>query len=184
MVDIDFEAFYARHKSDVVAVCRSFTGSGALAEEVAQEALFTAYRRWGSVEGLDRPDLWVRRVAVNRCISMWRRQGIEERANRLHHAGSADARHDRLPDHELWEAVRQLPKRQAAAIALHYVDQLTTAEIGIVLGCSPSSVQTHLNRGRASLRSLLEPPEAAPSSPIPPPSTPPARQPVASEERS
>jgi RNA polymerase sigma-70 factor (ECF subfamily) len=52
---------------------------------------------------------------------------------------------------EVWQAVAQLPTRQAQAVALYYVDQLSLEEIGEVLGCSTGTVKTHLSRARVRL---------------------------------
>jgi RNA polymerase sigma factor (sigma-70 family) len=153
----DFDAFYREMAPRLVVLGRSITGSVAIAEEVAQEALFVAHRRWAKVHQLDRPDLWVRRVAANLCISLWRRRVVEHRANQRHaHTRALVTSGDHEPaDDQIWAEVRRLPHRQAAALSLHYVDQLTTAEIGQVLGCSASTVQTHLTRGRTTLRDRL-----------------------------
>ena len=56
----------------------------------------------------------------------------------------------------VWDAVRRLPDRQRSIVVLHYVDQLSTAEIGDLLGLSASTVQTHLARSRDRLAVLLE----------------------------
>ncbi|MCB1026935.1 MAG: SigE family RNA polymerase sigma factor [Microthrixaceae bacterium] len=148
-----FTDFYRAHWAPLTVLCHSYLGSRARAEEVAQEALFVAHRRWGRVSRLDRPDLWLRRVATNMCISSWRRRRNEVLANERHARGTGHSTPSvEPPDDELWQAVRRLPKRQRAAIGLHYLDGLTTAEVGEVLGCSASTVQTHLGRARATLR--------------------------------
>ena len=54
--------------------------------------------------------------------------------------------------------VSKLPKQQAAAIALHYVDDLTVDSIAEVLGCSTGTVKTHLSRGRHALAPRLTAP--------------------------
>ena len=55
---------------------------------------------------------------------------------------------------ELWHLVSKLPK-QPAAIALHYVDDLSVDTIAKVLECSEETVKTHLSRGRHALASQL-----------------------------
>lgn len=153
-----FDVFYRTQWTRLLAVCRPMVANSAVAEELVQEALFTAHRRWSKVSKLDRPDLWVRRVAVNLATSQWRRRVIEARVNRLHHAADATAAPE-FPDVDdaLWAAVAQLPDRQRTVVALHYVDRLTTAEIAEVLGCGASTVQSHLARARDALRRTLRP---------------------------
>jgi RNA polymerase sigma-70 factor (sigma-E family) len=156
----EFDTFYRATYGGVVAVAHSMTGDRHLGEEIAQEAFIAAHRRWEKVRRLERPDLWVRRVAVNRCTSTWRRKLIERRVNGQVAAGTptqteggGDAR---LEGDALWAAVRRLPDRQLAVVVLHYVDELSTAEIGALLGCSASTVQTHLTRARERLGQLLK----------------------------
>ena len=64
-----------------------------------------------------------------------------------------------------WRAVRGLPKLQRGVVALHYVDDLSVAEVADVLGVSIGTVKTSLSRARSSLapalRSML-PGEVAP----------------------
>ena len=48
-----------------------------LAEDVAQEAMLVAYRRWRELDDLERPDLWVRRTCANLAVSQFRRRLVE-----------------------------------------------------------------------------------------------------------
>lgn len=153
-----FEAFYRREYPRMVAIARALLRHGGSAEDLAQESLVTAHRHWGRIGAYDDPGAWVRRVLINRATSLQRRLGAEWRAvNRL--AGRADERvvPDLTPQTvEVWDEVRKLPRRQAQAIALHYVDQLSVEEIGQVLGCSPGAVKSHLHRARARLSQRLQ----------------------------
>ena len=48
-----------------------------------------------------------------------------------------------------------LPRRQAQAIALFYLDDRPVSEIARMLECSESTARTHLSRGRSALASRL-----------------------------
>ena len=74
-------------------------------------------------------------------------------------SGADSTANAKMPDSAagaVWDAVRRLPDRQRSIVVLHYVDQLSTAEIGDLLGLSASTVQTHLARSRDRLAVLLE----------------------------
>ena len=58
-------------------------------------------------------------------------------------------------DEELWAAVRRLPKRQAQCVALHYLEDRSTAEVAAVLGISEATVRVHLHRARTHLATTL-----------------------------
>jgi RNA polymerase sigma factor (sigma-70 family) len=152
-----FEVFYRREYTRMVAIARALLRSGAIAEDVAQESFVTAHRHWHRVSGYDDPGAWLRRVVINRATSAQRRRGAEQRAmDRLGSQTSEGTLPGLSPQStEVWHEVRLLPRRQAQATVLHYVDQLTLEEIGRVLGCSAGAVKTHLHRARARLSSSL-----------------------------
>lgn len=152
-----FGAFYERERRAMVALAYATSRSRLAAEDIAQEAFMAAFREWERVGRLDNPATWVRRVVINRSVSVIRRRvaaartlaRLMGRVDRVElPAVSAETEH-------LWVAVRLLPKRQRQVVALRYVDQLTLAEIGDVLDCSKESVNTHLRRARATLARRL-----------------------------
>jgi RNA polymerase sigma-70 factor, ECF subfamily len=52
--------------------------------------------------------------------------------------------------------MERLPRREREALLLSAMDELSTAEIGLVLGKSESSVRSLLFRARAHLRERLK----------------------------
>ena len=60
-----------------------------------------------------------------------------------------------LSDDRFWTEVRNLPERQAQAVALHYLEDLPVAEIAEILVCAPGTVKVHLHRGRRALAAAL-----------------------------
>ena len=145
-----FEMFYRREMPALVAFAGALSGS-ACAEDIAQEAMLAAFRRWDVVSKYDAPAAWVRRVCANRSVSTLRRRAAEARA--LLRVGYR--RGDEQPiseSHEMfWAEVRRLPPRQAQVIALYYIYDLAVAEIATTLGCAEGTVKVHLSRGRATL---------------------------------
>jgi RNA polymerase sigma-70 factor (ECF subfamily) len=156
LIDVDFDDFYGRGYRKCAALGFALTGSVADADDLAQEAFATAYRRWSEIAGYDDPLAWVRKVMINNAMSRSRRLRREVIAlarfggNRKPPVPEIDS-----ADRELWTLVSKLPKQQAAAVALYYVDDLSVDAIANVLGCSPGSVKTHLSRGRGSLAAHL-----------------------------
>ena len=150
-----FEAFYAAEHRRVLAICCALAGGRTAAEDVAQEAFIKAYIQWPRVRVMEHPEAWVRRVAVNVALS---------RRRRLMSEGMALTRLARRPDRaaaeplddDFWAAVRRLPNRQAQAVALRYADDLSVADIALVMGCAEGTVKAHLHAARQALVSLLQ----------------------------
>jgi len=151
-----FEDFYVREYGVVVALGLALTGDRGLAEELAQDAFLAAHRRWDRIAQYDAPAAWVRRAVVNRSRSAWRRRSREARAlERLVRVDRPVVDGEGVEPDRFWALVRGLPARQAQCVALHYLDELSAAEIASVLGCNVATVRVHLHRGRAALAQVL-----------------------------
>lgn len=153
-----FDAFYARELPRLVTILTAVTGDQMVAEELAQEALLRAHQRWGRISRYDLPGAWVRRVALNLASQSRARRRSEHRAmaRTIERGPTAPPE----PTDDFWALVRQLPPRQAAAVALHYLEDRPVTEVAAILGCAEGTAKAHLHKGRAALARLLEHPEA------------------------
>jgi len=152
---LSFDSFYRAELKRVVAVVFALTGSRPVAEDMAHDAFLKAHRRWEEVSTYDHPGAWVRKVATNLALSGFRRLGAERKA--LARLGpSAELTFDLEPaDAEFWQAVRELPKRQAQVIALFYLEDRTVREVADILEMAEGTVRTQLHRGRKALAKKL-----------------------------
>lgn len=153
-----FDEFYRNEWTAVAALAHTLCGSHGTAEELAQDAFVAVYRNWDRVSAMDRPDAWVRRVVANSATSELRRRAADLRArSRLRSVRPADpARTQLAADHDhFWAAVRRLPPRQAQAVALHYLEDRSVADIARILDCAEGTVKVHLHRGRTALAERL-----------------------------
>jgi RNA polymerase sigma factor (sigma-70 family) len=155
-----FELFYEREYHSLVGLGYALTGSWPAAEDLAQEAFLAAHQAWQRISRYEQPGAWVRRVAANRAVSLRRRQLVEARgllrlAGRRLLGADADQSQQAEEAADFWRAVRALPRRQAQAVALFYLEGYPTAEIAGVLGCSNATVRGHLHKGRRTLARRL-----------------------------
>lgn len=149
----NFDDFYRAELPRLVALARALCGA-TLADDVAQEAMLAAYRKWRQVSDLQHPAGWVRRTCANLAVSQYRRRVIELRAlTRL--ASRPDVAPLDASDEQFWAAVHSLPSRQAQTVALRYVYELDISEIAETLAISQGSVKQHLSRARARLATEL-----------------------------
>ena len=151
-----FEHFYLEEYPRVVDLAYALSGSRVAAEDIAQEAFLRAYRDWDRVGSYEHQAAWVRRVAVNLASSGLHRRLVEARAlARL--AARREPALDPLPadNAEFWRAVRALPHRQAQAVALYYLEDLSIQQTAQVLGCAEGTVKAHLAKARRTLARRL-----------------------------
>lgn len=151
-----FEDFYRESYVAVLRVATAVTGDGHVAAEVTQEAFLAARQRWRTVGGYDRPDFWVRRVAINGALS-WRRRALREARAMVRLAGRRDRIEvDEMGVDDVWSHVRRLPRRQAAIVALVYIDDLSIEQAAHALGIGVPTAKTHLQRARRALAAALK----------------------------
>ena len=149
---LDFEEFFEAFARQVAAIVAISTGDAALAEDATQEAMARAYVRWNRVAKLDRPDLWVTRVAANIAIGSWRR--------RRHEVGLSDSTpsveaRDEIRVLWLRWAMEQLTPEDRVILILRHRDGLSIDEISAFQAKSPHTITTYLKRARRRLRLLL-----------------------------
>ena len=139
----------------MIGLAYALSGSRTAAEDLAQEAFLAAHKSWDRIGAYDNPGAWVRRVVANKSVSMFRRRVREAKA--LARLRFADAVMPAMPvdDDAFWAAVRSLPKRQAQAIALHYLEDRSVVDIAEILECAEGTVKVHLRNGRLRLAETL-----------------------------
>ena len=151
---LEFVDFYRSELPGLLALARGLCGT-AVADDIAQEAMLAAYRRWDEVERFDEPHAWVRRVCANLAISTFRRRVVELRGLSRLAARLPERRPLDEPSEEFWAAVRGLPRRQAQCAALRYLYEMSGDDIARTLDISEGSVKVHLARARHSLAATL-----------------------------
>ncbi|WP_309646947.1 sigma-70 family RNA polymerase sigma factor [Nocardioides sp.] len=149
--DQEFSDFFRCEFGRTVRTAYLILHDQQLAEDVAQDAFGQLYRNWAKVRNYDSPQAWLRRISIRMAVRVARREGSRRALTR------GQSPHSLPPerDLDLAAALRALPAQQRAAVALHYYEDQSAAEIGALLGCSASTVRTHLLRARARLIELL-----------------------------
>lgn len=152
----DYEDLYRAELPGLIALGLSLSGSREAGRDAAQEALLRAYRQWPTVRELERPGAWLRRVLINLCIDQQRRTRRERRSLSLLHPRDPVPHDSVAPLEDFWRAVRRLPTRQQAVVALRFVEDLTVEEVAAVLELSPATASRDLSAARTSLSRALD----------------------------
>jgi RNA polymerase sigma-70 factor (ECF subfamily) len=150
--------------------CARMTGSVFDGEDIAQEAIFEAYRKLERYDSALPLAPWITRIAHNRCIDFIRRQ--KTRASAESAAVDMDEGQDSPEpsgpwvDRALESLVTRLPPMERACILLKDVFDYSLAETAALVGSTVGGVKAALKRGRSKLASL--PPAALPRATAPP----------------
>lgn len=155
--DVSFDDFYRAEYARMVALCSGILGRRNGADDLVQDAMVEAYRRWDRLAYYDLPSAWVRRVVVQRAAKAARKRRHELDAHRRAATWSTAAADRGELDPELRAALAALPVQQRTVMALHYLQDLSVADIAGELGIAEGTVKTHLSRGRLRLAAQIDP---------------------------
>jgi RNA polymerase sigma-70 factor (ECF subfamily) len=159
-----FMAWLGEHGSSVMKVAHAYTLTSDECQDLAQEILLQAWRSLPKFEGKASPATWFYRVALHTAMN-WQRKDKPRRSRQqpllevqvlaTDVMNSAEQAQQRETVEQLYNAIHQLPKTDAALVLL-YLDQLSYREIAEVLGISENNVGVKLNRAKKALSELMK----------------------------
>ncbi len=153
-----FAALVGAHRQAVRGFLRRFTGHWADADDIAQEAFVTAWRKLSRFEGRSTFRSWVSGIGFR----------IARDARRAH--GRSTVRDTAWADHQdggeatapledriaLEAAMADLPDEQRAAVAMCLGEGFSHSEAAGILNLPLGTVKSHVARGRERLLRALE----------------------------
>ena len=150
-VEDEYASFYRAEFAHVVRTSYLIVHDLERAEDVAQEAFIQLFAHWNKVSRYERPEAWVRRVAIRIASRSVRRERLRPAVER-----SADAEPTFIAhDLDLLNAIKKLPAQQRAAVALFYFEDRPLPEVAHILGCSHAAAKVHVFNARKRLAELL-----------------------------
>jgi len=149
-LDRDFAALYQARFVDLTAQLYAFTGDALETQDLVQEAFIRAWKRWDRISRYDDPGAWVRRVAWNLAMTRHKRLKIFRRVpdHRVTPPPTPESGLDRL---DLVVALRKLPHQIRRVVVLHYLADMSIADIVAELDVAEGTVKSWLRRGRTEL---------------------------------
>jgi RNA polymerase sigma-70 factor (TIGR02960 family) len=182
-----FELLVGRHRGELYGHCYRMLGSVQDAEDALQESLLGAWRGLAGFEGRSSLRAWLFRVATNACLRLssrrprrmlsfdhgparsdshdlgepvtgpvWLEPWPDELATEASDPAAAYLRRESV-ELAFVAALQHLPGTQRAVLLLREVLGFTAAEVAGILGTSPASVNSALQRARATVARRVPP---------------------------
>jgi RNA polymerase sigma-70 factor (TIGR02960 family) len=192
---VAFADLVGPHQRAVFRHCYRMLGSGADAEDAAQDTLERAWRRLVTYDGSGPFGAWLQRIATNICLDELRAKRARigpadygppmapgtmpgppdpelawvEPVSDAELNGAGDPQDEVVRREEISlafvAALQRLPPRQRAALLLRDVLAFTHVEVGEVLGVGTGAVNSLLSRARESVRAATGRPQPDVSDP-------------------
>jgi RNA polymerase sigma-70 factor (ECF subfamily) len=154
--DSAFDELVRRRQTWIRGLLRRWSGDAQLADDLAQE---TFVRAWKNLQRLQSPAAfggWLRQIALNVWLDFARRRRVP-----LHTLEDGDPAEgvlmDRGPAIDLERALAALRPPERVCIVLAIGEGMSHAEVARATGLPLGTVKSHIARGTAKLRTLLEP---------------------------
>ena len=168
----DFGSWMASEQKRVYLLCKRLLQDPDEADSATQDVFLKAFKALskGSNGGLDHPEKWVTRIAVNTCLDRLRshswkifrkRPAPEDEAVILSMTAGREPTAEaqlfaKQIQQRLEKALGKLSDRQRAVFTLRHYDALSLDEIAEILKLDTGTVKAHLFRALAKLREELK----------------------------
>ncbi len=149
-----------RHGQLAYRVALRLLGNHHDAEDVAQEALVTAWQHLPGFRADSSFPTWLYQIVTRRALNRITRSRVTQSMDLLGDIGvagdgPAQQTERNLTVDAVTDAVTALPPPQRVAIVLRHFEGLPLAEIATITGSTVPAVRSHLFRGRRTLSKTL-----------------------------
>jgi RNA polymerase sigma-70 factor (sigma-E family) len=149
----DFDGFVHAAGPRLLRAAWLLIGDWAAAEDLVQTALEKTWPKWAGLPDDAHRLAYVHRVMTHAFLRGRRRRWTAEIATAsLPEPAALDEAESVVQRAGLLAAVRRLPPRQRAVIALRYLADLTEAQTASAMRCSTGTVKSYSARALATLR--------------------------------
>jgi RNA polymerase sigma-70 factor (ECF subfamily) len=147
---------YAAYGQRLYAYALRLTNDHAVAEDVTQETLVTAWRTAGNFRGEGRPIAWLLGIVHHSALKSLRHvsQPLDETAPASNVSPEEQAQAEELK-HWVRQGLQDLSTEHRAVLELVFYQGLTLQEVAAVCNCPLGTVKSRLSYARRHLRGIL-----------------------------
>jgi RNA polymerase sigma-70 factor (ECF subfamily) len=157
----DIKAQYSLYKlfsKSLYNVAMRFMNNKMDADEIVQDTFITAFKKIENFEGKGAFGQWLKRIAINNCISVLRKRKIHfDDIEAIQVAADPDEDLDEQIDPGIvHRAIRELPDKARTILNLYALEGYKHREIGEILGITESTSKTQYKRAKQILLDKLK----------------------------
>jgi RNA polymerase sigma-70 factor (ECF subfamily) len=159
--DGDIKAQYSLYKlfsKRIYNVAMRFMNNKMDADEIVQDTFIIAFKKMNRFEGKGAFGQWLKRIAINNCISILRKRKIHfEDIEKVNIAVDVpDEVEEDLSPEIVHKAIRELPEKARTILNLYALEGYKHKEIGDILNITESTSKTQYRRAKLILLDKLK----------------------------
>jgi len=146
------ESIIDKYSNTVFRLALAKTKNKEMAEDIFQEVFIKYIKRKRVFESTEHEKAWIIRVTLNCCKDLWNSAWLR------HTVPLEEYQENRATTNsndDVYLAVMNLPEKYRIPIHLFYYEELSVAEIGMVLKVNKNTIATRLKRARETLKTNL-----------------------------
>ncbi len=150
---------YQQYSKAMYNIASRFLNNKMDAEDILQESFVTAFNRMGELKNKDAFGGWLKRIVINNCISLQRKQMIQFEEIDEQKQGEEDELYDEGPELDpavVHRAIKDLPAKGRTVLVLRALEGYSHKEIAETLGVTVSTSKTQYSRALALLNGKLK----------------------------
>ncbi len=153
---------YERYSRAMYNICTRMLGSTADAKDALQDAFVDCFRSIDKFEGQSTFGAWLRRIVINRCITMLNKRkklnwvALEERLEPVDDTANEQDEKPKWTPEMVNDAIKQLPIKARTVFTLFCLEGYDHQEISTILKISKGTSKSQYNRARQLLRDILQ----------------------------
>ncbi|MCY3742272.1 MAG: RNA polymerase sigma factor [Candidatus Poribacteria bacterium] len=160
-----FATLIEKYQRQVHALAFRKVGDFQTAEDITQETFLQVHQKLATLNDPTKFSGWIYAIANHLCIAWYRKNRLQTEAlqeiyiseieteaysryiAREHAKTTAEVQHDLVKS-----LLTKLKERDREVITLHYFEEMTSSEIGELLGVSENTIKSRLHRARQQLK--------------------------------
>ncbi len=160
-----FTILVEKYQKGVHALAWRKIGDFHIAQEITQDAFLRAYKRLRTLKDYSSFIGWVYVIASNLCTEWHRKKKypiqslettdvaeIDQVSHSQYIAEKRDTETVEIHREVVQNLLKKLPESERTVVSLHYLGEMTCETISKMLGVSPNTIKSRLNRARNRLK--------------------------------
>jgi len=150
---------YKQYSKAMYNIAIRFLNNKMDAEDILQESFITAFNRLGELKNPDVFGSWLKRIVINKCISLQRKRKIAfEEIDEYKHGEELEPEEglEAVDPSIVHNAIRELPHKGRTVLVLRALEGYSHKEISEIMDISVSTSKTQYSRALSLLNKKLK----------------------------